>query len=342
MSVAQLMFAETSSLRACHRGIRSLVFGCTLVCVGWSSAHAASILEGDDQVVASRGGATVTLAEIDAKVMELPPELRAGYLDDPSRIEETVGGMLLSKQLAAKAYEFGVDDNPYFKLQLEQAEERYLATRARLLNEQQIQMPDFSELAQEAYLANPAKYASPETLELTHILVSDKGRDADAAKARAEEAHELAVAGTRDFASLVEEYSDETSRAGKTDGRLQKVTRGAMVPEFEEAAFALKNPGDISHVVKTEYGYHVIQLNGRATSQVMSFEELKPRIMEELRRSYVSSQKSNLPDTLRSMKIEASQELVASLRSRYTADGPKGKRLAGGGTTTAPAAATAD
>lgn len=323
-----------------NRVRKLLVTALVVACVGGATANAASVVQGDQQVVASRGGVSVTLADIDAKVMELPPELRAGYLDDPQRIEETISSLLLAKQLAAKAYELGAGDDPYLPNQLEQARTRYMATRARVLNEQLLQIPDFSELAHESYLANPAKYSTEETLQLTHILVSTKDRDDASARARAEEAHKLAVSGERSFGELVAEYTDEEVRGAKTDGRLQNVTRGIMVPEFEHAAFALSEPGQISDVVKTDYGYHVILLNEKKASERASFEQIKPKIIEELRKNYISAQKANLPDQLRSMKVEASPDLVASLRTRYTADGPKAPPVAQAGSASTGTAAS--
>lgn len=325
-----------------NRVRKLLVTALVVACVGGVPANAASVVEGDQQVVASRGGVSVTLADLDAKVMELPPELRAGYLDDPQRIEETIGSLLLAKQLAAKAYELGADEDPYLPNQLEQAKIRYMATRARVLSEQRLEIPDFSDLAYESYLANPAKYSTPETLQLTHILVSTKGRDDAAARARAEEAHELAVSGKRPFAELVAEYTDEEVRGNKTNGKLQNVTRGTMVPEFEQAAFALTDSGQISDVVKTDYGYHVILLNERKLPERAAFEQIKPKIIEELRKNYISAQKANLPDQLRSMKIEASPDLVASLRTRYSAEGPKARPVAQSGRAAANASASSD
>lgn len=269
----------------------------------------------------------MSLAEIDARIMELPPNLRAEYLNDPTRIEETISAMLMEKQLAAKAYELGVAEDPYFGVQLDQAKTRFLAARARALNEQQLEVPDFTQLAEEAYLANPEKYSTPETLDLVHVLVKVKDGSAAEAEARAAEVRRLAVSGERDFASLVAEYSDEAAAGQRTDGSLQKVTKGMMVPEFEQAAFALKNPGDVSDVVKTRYGYHVILLKARQPAGKMSFETVKPKIVAELEKTYVERNKSNLVDSLRGMKIDASPELVASLRDRYTSQGPKGKRV---------------
>ena len=284
---------------------------------------ATSVIPGDDQVVARRGGESVTLLEIDARMMELPSNLRADFLNDPSRIEDTVSAILLEKQMAAKAGGMGLDTktDPYLEAQIAQAVTRYMGVRAKQLEEDRMEVPDFTELAQEKYQANPAKYATPETLELTHVLIADRGRSDADAKALAEDVRRQALAGT-DFNELVAKYTDEQSAGKKSTGRLSDVTTGVMVPEFEKTAFALKSPGDISEVVKTRFGYHVIRLEGRKPTVQQPYEAVQAQIVEELRKQYVSQNKGTMVDELRSMKIEANPELVASLRTRYAKDGP--------------------
>lgn len=324
------MLNEVLPLRRDGRGTRKTAAGRNILlaallgmgCTGAAFA-AASVTPGDDQVVASRGGSSVTLLEIDARIMELPAKLRADYLNDPTRIEDTINGLLLEKQMAARAGELGLtrEKDPYLEAQIEQSVSRYLGARAKQLEEEQIALPDFTALAQEKYQANPGKYASPTTLELTHILVTDRGRTAADAMARAEEARKLALGG-KDFSELVAEYTDEQS-AGKTStGKLTDVVTGVMVPEFEKVAFALKSPGDISDVVKTRFGYHVIRLDARKESVQQPLEAVQPQIVEELRKQFVDQTKGTTVDELRSKKIEADAELVASLRMRYVDGGP--------------------
>jgi parvulin-like peptidyl-prolyl isomerase len=83
----------------------------------------------------------------------------------------------------------------------------------------------------------------------------DITRTRDEALARAREARDRARAG-EDFVTLVKQYTDEPGGAER-GGALPRFHRGQMVPAFEQAAFALK-PREISDVVETEFGYHVI------------------------------------------------------------------------------------
>jgi hypothetical protein len=119
--------------------------------------------------------------------------------------------------------------------------------------------------------ATPAPLASvdissqPAEISARHLLVSYKGglraspgigRSKAEALARAEEAQKRAAAG-EDFVALVKQYSDEPG-AAERGGDLGKFERSAMVPAFANAAFALK-VGEVSAVVETQFGYHVIK-----------------------------------------------------------------------------------
>ncbi|MCA9410230.1 MAG: peptidylprolyl isomerase [Candidatus Omnitrophica bacterium] len=118
-------------------------------------------------------------------------------------------------------------------------------------------------------------YASDETVAASHILIGFDQGDTDEAKAaKKEEAEEIRkeLVGGADFATLAKEHSSCPSK--EKGGSLGEFGKGQMVPPFEEAAFALE-PGEISDVVETQFGYHVIKVSEHNTGETPSFEEAK-------------------------------------------------------------------
>jgi peptidyl-prolyl cis-trans isomerase D len=150
-----------------------------------------------------------------------------------------------------------------------------LADMARIRS--QITIPETELRAR--YEAAKETYRQPEQVKAQHILVSVDAsatpeQDA-AARAKAEEALAKARAGA-DFAQLVTQYSDEPGAAERA-GDLGFFGRGQMVPEFEKAAFSMQ-PGEVSDLVKTSFGYHVIKVNDRRAESIRPFEEMRAEI----------------------------------------------------------------
>ena len=116
---------------------------------------------------------------------------------------------------------------------------------------------------------------NPGRRQVSHILIpfvqDSITRTEEETYKLAEEVYQLAVSG-KDFAELAKRYSSDKGSAQK-GGRLPVFGLGEMVAEFEQAAFAIKNPGDISKPVKTRFGYHIIKLEKNLG--VQPFEEIK-------------------------------------------------------------------
>ena len=111
--------------------------------------------------------------------------------------------------------------------------------------------------------AMPVQPAPPERITASHLLVAYKGAARSRATRSKEEAQKLAeqyrgqALKNQDFAELARAHSDDPT-AKTAGGSLGQFDRGGMVKAFSDAAFALK-PGEISAVVETEFGFHVIK-----------------------------------------------------------------------------------
>ncbi len=139
-------------------------------------------------------------------------------------------------------------------------------------------------------------------MRASHILVlaDEKADDATKKKARAQiEAINKRVKAGEDFAKLAQEHSQDGSAA--QGGDLSFFERGKMVPPFEQAAFAMK-PGEVSDIVTTQFGYHIIKVTDRrAASTVPLDEQLTERV-----RQFLTEQK----------KQEKAASFVASLKQK--------------------------
>jgi len=142
--------------------------------------------------------------------------------------------------------------------------------------------------AQKYYSENIKQFEQPEQVRASHILIkpdlSDPNTDPNlakaAAKARAEVFLEQIKAGS-DFEQLAKENSDDPGSA-QNGGDLNFFGKGQMIPPFEKAAFELE-VGQISDVVETRYGYHIIKVTDHKDAGVTTFEEVKEDLINMLK-----------------------------------------------------------
>lgn len=135
------------------------------------------------------------------------------------------------------------------------------------------------------YEQNAARLAGKEERRASHILISAaKGApaaDREKAKAKAEELLAAARKAPGTFAELAKKNSQDPGSA-PAGGDLDFFGRGAMVKPFEDAAFAMKI-GDISNIVESDFGYHIIKLTDIKAPKQRSFEEMRPELVTELK-----------------------------------------------------------
>lgn len=270
-------------------------------------------------VVASRGSATVTMQDVDAALIGLPQAQRANFMNSPKRIQEIIERLLINQQLANEARAAKLDQDPLFKRAVVQQGDRMLTEQLAMKLRSDLPLGDVELLAKERYDVNPDAYAIPARANVKHILIDNKSRSDAQAKALAESVHAKAIAGT-DFTELVSENSDDGSKRSN-DGEIPDGEAEGLVPEFVAAVKQLRTNGEISPVVKTPFGYHIIKLEKRYPAQPQSYDKVKKRIVTELANRMRDERVKEHIDQLKSMEIEAKPDVVASLRTRYLPDG---------------------
>src|SRR5436190_23793353 len=169
----------------------------------------------------------------------------------------------------------------------EKSKERYRIGEKRkikyaLLNVDQVRQTITVPEAEAAafYQQNISQYQTPAQVRASHILFKTEGKDENAVKAKAEEVLKLAKAPGADFAALAKKYSEDESNSGN-GGDLDYFGRGRMVAEFEQAAFTMKK-GEISDLVKTAFGFHIIKMVDNKPETTRPLAEVRTEIEDQL------------------------------------------------------------
>ncbi len=141
---------------------------------------------------------------------------------------------------------------------------------------------------QQSYSQNIAQYQSAETVHASHILLKTEGKDDAAVLKQAADVLKQAKAPGADFAALAKKYSEDEGSKDK-GGDLGFFAHGRMVPDFENVAFAME-PGQISDLVKTQFGYHIIKMIEKKAAVTRPLDEVRAQIQEQIATQRVEQQ----------------------------------------------------
>lgn len=153
-------------------------------------------------------------------------------------------------------------------------------------------VPVTEQAARAFYNQNQKMVTQPERLHLRHILIKADANTPEPEKQKAREKAEALlerIEDGEDFAQLARENSDDQGSKPK-GGDIDWWVRGQSVPSFEQAAFALQEVNDLSPVVQTQFGYHIIQLLERQAPTVAPFEQVKDKISAFLKQKQARDQ----------------------------------------------------
>jgi peptidyl-prolyl cis-trans isomerase C len=272
--------------------LSSLVLVALLGCQKGSSADRITLdlaqkpKAGTTPLVKFNGGA-LTVEEVNRQLSSLPPMVRM-RLQTPAARKDYVEGLVRVELLAREAVRQGLQNDP----DVQETVKKALAQKA-LQHALEKNAPQPSEEEVKAwYDGHPADYQRPETIQLQDLFLAADAKDAVRRKARAAEAEKLRAKARslkpddeQGFAALVRASSDDalTKNIG---GDLRPMTllelEARYGTELVAPAKALHAPGDISPVVTTGKGFHVVRLKARTPARVLSLDEVKAQIRNRL------------------------------------------------------------
>ncbi|MBU5614529.1 peptidylprolyl isomerase [Geomonas azotofigens] len=226
--------------------------------------------------------AKTEIKDLDQQVEKKIAESKAAY-PNPDAFEEALKGSGMTVAEMTRNARKSIVINTFI-------EERFAA---------KVQVSDAE--AQKFYQDNLAKYFTrPENARASHILVKVDPKGSAEEKAKAKEKAEALlkrVKGGEDFAAVAKAESGCPSAT--VGGDLGTFGRGQMVPPFEKAVFDLK-PGEISQVVESQFGFHIIKLAERHEASKVSYDEAKAKIFEYLKAEKVRQQVTAFVEELKS------------------------------------------
>ncbi len=212
-------------------------------------------------------GQVITEQEVTQRMAGLNPSYRTALGNDRKKLLEE---MIMETVLLQEARRRGLDRDSQVKQLLKEAKRQILLGRLLevLRDSKQVEVTD--EEVRRIYEANKDSFKEPETFRASHVLAENEET--------AKKVLERLKAG-ESFAKLAEEVSKDVSKA--KGGDIGYFSKGQLIPEFEAACEPLK-PGELSGVVKTSLGYHVILLTERKAARVRPLEEVRDQIRKQL------------------------------------------------------------
>ena len=240
-------------------------------------------------------GEPITEADVSATIGQTGMSYSALDPEMKKRVIEMVVDRKLLTQAAAKS---GIEKTEAYQTQLKSLKQD-LALDTWMRKEMKTLEASFTkEKLQEEYKKNKAKYSTAKKLQARHILVAKEDdakaliKELDAAKDKKEKFIELAK-------------SKSTGPSGKDGGDLGWFELSRMVPEFSAAADTLKEGAYTKTPVKTQFGYHIIMLDGRKEATLKPFEAVEEEIRNEMSGvAFAGKMKAKTEELKKSAKIE--------------------------------------
>ncbi len=292
--------------------IRKLLFCVSIIAA--ALLHVSASSAGDDAVLAKIGDKKITVAEFERFISSFPPDKQKLLVENPKNNETLLRRIVQVKALSDIARSRGLDKDERVRQQIDYYADEILAQE--FLRQEVAKINITEEDVKTYYIANEKSFKFPEMVKARHILIkADKSASEEEKKKARGKAEDLLkkIRAGEDFAKLAAEFSDDPGSKAK-GGELGFFGRGKMVKPFEEAAFSL-NPGEVSGVVETTFGFHIIKVEEKKEAGVEPFETAKEKVRLKLVDEVTRERTKDVIDNaLKNAKVEMHSELLTGVK----------------------------
>ena len=235
------------------------------------------------RVVVDLKDVQLTTTDVQASLRGMPEAQRRATQATADGMGALANDLFLRRALAHKARADGLGSDALDQAALAQAADRVLSDLLLARIDAVNALSDEQALtkARELYDADPKRFEQPEQVRARHILIGPANDEQ--ARQKAAEVLALAQAPGADFAALARQHSQDLGSA-RDGGDLGLFSRDKMVPAFTQAAFALQ-AGELSPVVATPFGFHIIRVEERKPAGPRAFDDVKAPLMAQARQN---------------------------------------------------------
>ncbi|MCM0080977.1 peptidylprolyl isomerase [Geomonas sp. Red32] len=267
--------------------------------------------ESSGAVIAEVNGEKITDQDFYREQENLPPYLKP-MTETPEGRKEMLDTMVVRDLIIQQAKKDGIDKSEAVAAKLEDLKKRVIVEAYLKKKVEESASLSDTEL-KDFYNKNIDKFKTGEQIKASHILVKDE--------AQAKDIEKQLKAGAS-FEDLAKKYSQDG--AAQKGGDLGWFGRGSMIPDFENVAFGLKE-GQVSGIVKTKFGYHIIKLTGKRAAGTRSFEEVKDQIKQAILPQKQQEVFKKLKEDLKkSAKIDIKEDALKQLKTGAADGGQAG------------------
>lgn len=235
-------------------------------------------------VVAQVGDDKITAQDIEEILSHIPVQYRVRYTTPQGR-REIVDGLVNIKTLAWEAKRRGIDKQDGVRMKISYLTDQTLAKELENELKKSFKVSDAE--IEKYYNEHQEKYITPDRIKARHILVDKEDQAASLLKQ---------VKKGADFEQLAKQHSKCPSAS--KGGDLGWFGKGKMDPAFESAAFALKE-GEVSSVVKSSFGYHIIRLDDRREAKTRTLDQVKKSIERIVQREKMEKEIETLKEGIK-------------------------------------------